>query len=223
MSRLRIVAGEFGGRRIEAPSGRGTRPTREKVREAWFSALGPGIAGARVLDLFAGTGALGLEALSRGAASVTFVESDRRAADLLERNVRQLGVVDRVLILRRDAAEVLDRLRGPGRDRGGEDPGTGAAEEPEGFGPFDLALADPPYGSDWPVRLARLLAERAFAGLLCVEHRPGALEAAEGRVWSRTYGDSALTFLRPPAPDGPPEEEADGGTDTDSEQGEGGA
>jgi len=218
VSRLRIVAGEFGGRRIEAPSGRGTRPTREKVREAWFSALGPGITGARVLDLFAGTGALGLEALSRGAASVTFVESDRRVADLLERNVRQLGVVDRVVILRRDVGAVLDRLRAPGPGHVGGDSGSEAGEEPEGLGPFDLALADPPYGSEWPTRLARLLAERGFAGLLCVEHRPGALEGVEGRIWSRTYGDSALTFLGPPAEGA---EEADGGADTDSEQGEG--
>lgn len=181
MTRLRIVAGEFGGRRIEAPTGRRTRPTREKVREAWFSALGPGIAGARVLDLFAGSGALGLEALSRGAASVTFVESDPRAASVLEGNVRALSVGARARILRRGAEAVLEELE------------EGGAE------PFDLAMADPPYESEWPRRLAGVLAETAFARLLCVEHRPGALDGVEGIVWRRTYGDSGLSFLRPPA------------------------
>lgn len=178
MSRLRIVAGTYGGRRIDAPPGRDVRPTREKVREAWFSALGPELAGTRVADLFAGSGALGLEALSRGAAFVHFVESDRRAAAVLSSNVDALGAGDRAEIVRRDVASFLD-----GR---------------EGQPPFDLALADPPYGSGWPRRLADRLRRTAFARLLCVEHQPGALDGAEGAVWSRRYGDSALTFLRPP-------------------------
>src|SRR5437868_14910167 len=89
----RIVAGVAGGRRLVVPP-RGTRPTSERVREALFSALDAavGLAGARVLDLFAGSGALGLEALSRGAAHALFVESDRRAADVLRRNARTLGL-----------------------------------------------------------------------------------------------------------------------------------
>lgn len=172
------MAGELGGRRISAPSGRGTRPTREMVREAWFSALGEAVAGARTVDLFAGSGALGIEALSRGAASVVFVESDRRAAAVIRENLDELDLGGRSRVVRADAGGFLD----------------GAADDP-----YDLALADPPYGSDWPRRLAARLGGRPFARLLCVEHAPGALEGAAGVVWQREYGDSALSFLRPPA------------------------
>lgn len=182
---MRIVAGELGGRRIQAPSGRRTRPTREKVREAWFSALGPDLAGASVADLFAGSGALGLEALSRGARSVDFVESHPRVARVLDDNVEALEVGDRVRVIRRRVEGFLDGL-----------------PDDEGY---DLVLADPPYGEGWPGRLAGRLRRRPFARLLCVEHEPGALEGAAGVVWARRYGDSALTFLRPPGP-------ADGGT-----------
>ena len=185
---LRIIAGSLGGRRIAAPRGRSTRPTREAVREAWFSALGPGVSGARVADLFAGSGALGIEALSRGAAHVTFVERGRAALATLRENLAELGLEERSEVAASEAGAFLERL---------DVPGPGAP------GPFDLALADPPYDSDWPERLAALLRERRFAGLLCVEHRPGALEDA-GAVWRRAYGDTILTFLRPPAgPDEP--------------------
>ena len=99
---LRIVAGTRGGRRITAPPGRNTRPTSDRVREALFSILGAGaLEGARVLDLFAGSGALGIEALSRGAAEATFVDSDGRAVAAIERNLAQLGLSGRVH--RRDA------------------------------------------------------------------------------------------------------------------------
>lgn len=177
---LRIVAGELGGRVIEAPSGRGTRPTRAMVREAWFSALGGAVAGARAADLFAGSGALGLEALSRGAASVDFVESSPRVARVLRRNVEELGVGDRARVVRRGVEGFLDDLS--------------EAEL------YDLVLADPPYGEDRAGRLADRLRRRPFARLLCVEHEPGALDGAPGVVWQRSYGDSALTFLRPPDP-----------------------
>lgn len=173
---LRIVAGELGGRRISAPPGRGTRPTREMVREAWFSALGDAVRGARMVDLFAGSGALGIEALSRGAASVDFVESDRRAAAVIRDNLEELGLTGRSRLVRRDVAVFL-------------------RDEPDE--PYDLALADPPYRSGWPRRLAELLGRTSFTRLLCVEHAPGALEGVEGVVWQRRYGDSALTFLRP--------------------------
>lgn len=173
---LRIVAGELGGRRISAPPGRGTRPTREMVREAWFSALASDVPGARVLDLFAGSGALGLEALSRGARSVVFVESDGRAAGVLRENVERLDLADRAVIRRDDVGSYLERPPGDG-------------------GPFDLALADPPYGTGWVRRLVERFRESPFARLLCVEHAPE--EAPEGPdvVWQRSYGDSSLTFL----------------------------
>ena len=122
---LRIVAGEFRGRRIAVPSVPGLRPTGERVREALFSILAERPVGARVLDAYAGSGALGFEALSRGAAHVVFVESDPRAARGLEQTAAALGVADRCCVLRGRVDEVL---------------GRGAAR-----GPFDLILADPPW------------------------------------------------------------------------------
>ena len=105
---MRVVAGEFGGRRLAAPRGARTRPTADRVREALFSMLGD-LSGLRVLDLYAGSGALGIEALSRGAGSAVFVESDARAAAVLERNLASLGLEQRVL--RRDVLRFL-RLAG---------------------------------------------------------------------------------------------------------------
>ncbi|WP_374727391.1 16S rRNA (guanine(966)-N(2))-methyltransferase RsmD [Haloactinomyces albus] len=124
---MRIVAGSAGGRRIEVPP-RGTRPTRERVRESLFSALESALdlSGLRVLDLYAGSGALGLEALSRGAAQATFVESDRRAARLLRRNAEKLGL-RHVRIEQTTVAAAL------------------AARPRE---PYDLVLIDPPYAVD---------------------------------------------------------------------------
>jgi 16S rRNA (guanine966-N2)-methyltransferase len=123
---VRIVAGEHRGRRLTAPPGEGTRPTSDRVREALFSILGP-MSDLRVLDLFAGTGALGLEALSRGAEHATFVERDRRAMAALRHNIATLGVAaDTVRVHARDAASFL-------RD---------AAARGDAY---DLVLLDPPY------------------------------------------------------------------------------
>jgi 16S rRNA (guanine966-N2)-methyltransferase len=119
---VRVVAGAYRGRRIEAPQGRATRPTSDRVREALFSILGP-IEGVRVLDLFAGSGALGIEALSRGAAEAMFVDSDARAVAAVRRNLDALGA--EAAVYRRDAFAWL-----------------GAAS-----GAFDLVFADPPYSS----------------------------------------------------------------------------
>jgi 16S rRNA (guanine966-N2)-methyltransferase len=130
---VRVVAGEFGGRRLAAPPGRGTRPTADRVREALFSMLGD-VSGLRVLDLFAGSGALGIEALSRGAASATFVENDARAAATIRSNLDVLGAEGEVS--RRDALAFL---------------GSAA-------GSYDLVFADPPY--DFGPLLAGPLAER---------------------------------------------------------------
>src|SRR6478735_3160550 len=120
---MRIVAGILKGRRIEAPSWEGLRPTSDKLRETLFNVLAPRIEGARVLDGFAGTGAVGIEALSRGAAHVTFVERDPRAVALIEANLAACGIGADYNIHRGD---VLAALRSPG-----------AA--------FDLILLDPPY------------------------------------------------------------------------------
>jgi 16S rRNA (guanine966-N2)-methyltransferase len=171
---MRIVAGEWGGRRIEAPKGRDTRPTTDRVREAWMAALQDEIPGARVLDLFAGSGALGLEALSRGAAHATFVENAPDALRTLNANISTLGADERARVVRTDALRYAASLD---------------------LGAFDVALADPPYGRDLAALLVRRWTERPFAALLCVEHRvddplpevPGARD--------RRYGDTVITFL----------------------------
>lgn len=126
---LRIIAGELRGRRIRTPSGRDVRPTSDKVREAIFNILGQDVTGLVVLDAWAGSGALGFEALSRGARKVTFLESDPRVAFGIETNARELGVEDRVRIVVGRVEESLKRRRIAG--------------------PYDLVLADPPYaGAD---------------------------------------------------------------------------
>lgn len=174
--RLRIVAGDLGGRYIEAPAGRRTRPTAAKVREAWFSALGDEVVNARIADLYAGSGALGIEALSRGAAHVDFVESDRRTVSALDRNLRSLGLGSRSRVVRGDALAWIDDL----------------AE------PLDLVLADPPYGSAGGARLVERFRLRPFAAQLWLEHghEAGLTGMAD---WTREYGDTRVSRFRPRA------------------------
>ncbi|HTM21589.1 MAG TPA: 16S rRNA (guanine(966)-N(2))-methyltransferase RsmD, partial [Kofleriaceae bacterium] len=122
---MRIIAGSLGGRRLKAPPGDATRPTADRVREALFSILGPPPEGARVLDLCAGAGGLGLEALSRGAAAAEFVDSDRAALAALRANIDALGLGTASRVHAGDARSVLRRLAGP----------------------FHWVFADPPYRS----------------------------------------------------------------------------
>src|SRR5438046_10023406 len=105
-----VIAGSFKGRRLATPSWAGLRPTSDKLRETLFNILAPRIAGARVLDGYAGTGAIGIEALSRGAAWVTFVERDRRAQALIEENIAHCGVENSCVIIREDITRALDDL-----------------------------------------------------------------------------------------------------------------
>lgn len=171
---MRIIAGRWKGHGIQAPPGRETRPTADPVREAWMSMLGGAVMEARVLDLFAGSGALGLEALSRGAREVVFVERARRALRTLERNVETLGAGEAVHIVRDDALRYVEGL------------------EP---GAFALALADPPYGKGFAARLLAAFRDRPFARELWVEHRfDEALPELSG-LRSRRYGDTVLTTL----------------------------
>jgi 16S rRNA (guanine966-N2)-methyltransferase len=175
---MRIIAGRWRGRRIEAPPGRDTRPTTDRVREAWMSALQPWLPGARVLDLFAGSGALGLEALSRGAEWVTFVERAGGALRALRANVERLGAGEACEIVRADAIAYVSSL------------------EP---GAFDLALADPPYGQGYADALIRLLEQRRFARWLWIEHRVTDRLPEIPGARTRRYGDTALTSI--PAPE----------------------
>jgi 16S rRNA (guanine966-N2)-methyltransferase len=170
---LRVIGGEFGGRRLEAPAGRGTRPTRDAVREAWFNAIAADLPGATVIDLFSGTGALGIEALSRGADAVDFVESDSRAYRVLRRNLETLGLLDRARTRRADVFRDLE-----------------AADERA----WHVALSDPPYGTGSAVRLVRVWLARPFSDILCVEHGRDELAGLEPD-WHRAYGDTELSFF----------------------------
>lgn len=146
---MRIIAGEHRGRRLESPPGEGTRPILDRVREALFGTLGERVVDARVLDLFAGTGALGLEALSRGARSCDFIENGTSALHALKANVAKVRARERTRIFIRDAIPFAEAL-----------------------GPlaYDIAFVDPPYGSKKLDRIVARWREVPFARVLVVEH-----------------------------------------------------
>jgi len=171
---MRIIAGKWGSRIIEAPPGRGTRPTTDRVRESWMSALHMDLPGSRVLDLFAGSGALGLEALSRGAEHATFVEKSGSALRALRSNIEKLGAADQATIVKADAIDYLEKA-------------------PEHA--FDIILADPPYGQEFAATLIRIFLRRPVAQWLWVEHRSDEpLPEAPG-ARTRNYGDTAITCI----------------------------
>src|SRR5690606_19630383 len=181
---MRIVAGKFRGKQLNSPSDQSTRPTSDRARESIFnilgSRLGPALDGRRVLDLFAGTGALGLEALSRGAAHVTFVETGAEARGLIRDHIEAFGAAGITKLLRRDAT---------------------ALGKPGTFGQFDLIFLDPPY--------AQALGEKALAELASNGWiAPGATivweESSDVEVTipdgftlddTREYGAAAIRFL----------------------------
>lgn len=168
--RVRIVAGHFRGRRLTAPADPRVRPTADRVREAWMSILGETLAGARVLDLYAGSGALGLEALSRGAIAATFVELGAPSLQALKANIAALDVGPLATVHRGDALRFA-----------------------EGLAPhsFDVAFADPPYAHDAAEQLVALFRRAPFARILSVEHRADVTLAGDD---ARRYGDTVLTF-----------------------------
>jgi 16S rRNA (guanine966-N2)-methyltransferase len=172
---VRIIGGEWRSRRLVPPDDARVRPTADRVREAWFSILGDGVSGARMADLCAGSGALGLEALSRGAATCEFVELNPRSLAALRRNVEALGAGPRAIVRRADALRVA-------RD---------AAE-----GAWDVVLADPPYGLGMGEALAEAWLARPFAPVLAIEHRVDDPMPAGGDT--RRYGETAITFYRVP-------------------------
>lgn len=176
---MRVVAGELGGRRLVAPRGWRVRPTSDRVREAIFSALGD-VAGARVLDLYCGTGALAIEAISRGAAEATLVDRDIRAA---LGNVRNLGLQDRIDLVR---SEVVPWLKRPASAGPPDDPG------------FDLVFVDPPYkladrlAPELDLHLPRRLAEGGRVIVESSARRP--LELSLPVLRERRYGGTMVTF-----------------------------
>ena len=182
---LRVIAGRHRGRRLAAPEGQGTRPTAERVRQALFDMLWhapwagrEAVEGARVLDAFAGTGALGLEALSRGASCAVFIDADRAALAALRRNIETLGEAERSRVIPGDATR-----------------------PPPADAPCSLVLLDPPYGKALVPRALEALREAGWIA-------PGALVAAEvakadlldlagfEEVAERAHGAARLVFLR---------------------------
>lgn len=145
---MRIVGGKFAGRHLTSPGGR-ARPTAEAVRDAWLRMVEPRLEGTRVIDLFAGTGALGLEALSRGARYADFVENGPSSLHSLKANIAALRVREKARVFKKDAIPFAEGLE-PGR--------------------YAVAFADPPYGSRMLDRLVEIWEERRFAEVLCVEH-----------------------------------------------------
>jgi len=172
---VRIVGGEWGSRRIESPPDVRARPTTDRVREAWMAILGERLRDAAVVDLFAGSGAMGLEALSRGAARCDFVELSPASIAALGRNLAALGVPSSVARVHR-----ADALR------------YAAKLEPLAF---DVAFADPPYTTEHASRIAALFRERPFARILGVEHD---VHEDVGPGDHRRYGRTVLTFLEAP-------------------------
>ena len=170
---MRVIAGELKGRQLKAPTWDGLRPTSDRLRETLFNILGPHVNGARVLDGYAGTGAIGIEALSRGAAHVTFVERDPRAVRLIEQNLARAGVVERYAIIRAGFAR-LD-------------------------GAFEIIILDPPYARDAVTDALAAVGGMAREDTrVVIEHAKRYQAPAEhgGLVLQRTViaGDSALAF-----------------------------
>ncbi|MCZ8205639.1 16S rRNA (guanine(966)-N(2))-methyltransferase RsmD [Gemmatimonas sp.] len=170
---MRIIAGRWKGRRLAAPPGDLVRPTADRVREAWMSMVHPLLPDARVLDLCSGSGALGLESLSRGAAHCDFVEQAPRALKVLQANLDALGGHSGAVIHRGEAVHFVEHLR----------PGS-----------YDVAFADPPYASDTARRLAEQWLAVPFAAVFAVEHSSSVALPTMGET--RRYGTTALTFFR---------------------------
>ena len=170
---MRIVAGRWRGRKIDAPPGRDVRPTLDRVREAWMSILQHDIPGSRVLDLYAGSGALGLEALSRGADWADLVENDPRTIRILRKNIDSLEAGDFLAVHRADAISFAKKLD---------------------VNAYDLAFADPPYAGGAAAALVEVWLTTPFSRILSVEH--DAREKLSGATDTRRYGSSAITFYR---------------------------
>jgi 16S rRNA (guanine966-N2)-methyltransferase len=180
---LRVIAGAYKGRRLKTPGWDGLRPTADRLRETLFNVVSSRVTGARVLDGFAGTGALGIEAFSRGAVSVVFVDEDPRACALVAENLARCGIENGYAIIRASAARGIENLRLAGQV-------------------FDLLLLDPPYGLEPARALDGVEALMAPDALLVLEHgrrQPVPAEAGRLRLGrDLKSGDSALAFYTCP-------------------------
>ncbi|MBK6488668.1 MAG: RsmD family RNA methyltransferase [Gemmatimonadetes bacterium] len=174
---MRIIAGRWRGRRITAPPGQAVRPTGDRTREAWMSRLHAELPLARVLDLYAGSGALGLEALSRGAAFCDFVESAAPSVRAIRANAATLGALPIMAVHREDALQFVSRL--PARA-------------------YDIVMADPPYHLGLAAQLVHAWRATPFSHILTVEHHVD--DALPDGGIERRYGMSAVTLYRAAAP-----------------------
>ena len=181
MTQIRVIAGKYGGRKIDAPdfSNSRTKPMGERIRNAMFNRIGEEVRGARVLDVFAGTGSVGLEALSRGASFVTFVERDKIAQKILQKNVLSLGAENESEIIRTTVNNWLETA------------------EPE---MYDIILADPPYHDLQLSTVSRLFGLLKPKGLMVLSHTGRGegpnLENSIVVVDNRSYGNATLTSFR---------------------------
>ena len=174
---MRIVGGRWRGRTLASPPDARVRPTADKMREAWMSIVASALPDARVLDLFAGSGALGLEALSRGAASADFVEIAPASLKVLRANAERLGALPQAAIRRADALRFAAAL---------------------GAGAYDVAFADPPYRLGAAPKLAELWLATPFATLVGIEHASDEPMPPGGDT--RRYGQTSVTFYRDTGP-----------------------
>ncbi|HWP42603.1 MAG TPA: 16S rRNA (guanine(966)-N(2))-methyltransferase RsmD [Blastocatellia bacterium] len=177
-----MIGGYYRGRRLRAAGGLQVRPTSDRLRETLFNILSSEVEGSRFLDICAGSGAVAIEALSRGASHATLIEASRRACSVIEENLRSLGISERATLINRDAVGALRRL---------------ASERQQ----FDIAFFDPPYDSELYSKVMTILATESVlspGGILVVEHRakaPPAIEVEGLRLYRRLkQGESALAF-----------------------------
>jgi 16S rRNA (guanine966-N2)-methyltransferase len=175
---VRIISGKYGGRKIEAPDNSRTHPMSERIRNALFNSIGSEISGAKVLDAFAGTGAIGLEALSRGASSVVFIEKDRIAQKILAKNITSLDAENHTVVIRTTVSNWVD---------------TAETEE------FDIIFADPPYHDPQFSTVSKLFGLLKVGGLMVLSHPGRGEEPTKPGVVvvdNRSYGNAFLTLYR---------------------------
>jgi 16S rRNA (guanine966-N2)-methyltransferase len=180
---MRVIAGEARSTRLVSPKGATVRPTSDAVREALFSSLGDAVVDARFLDLYAGTGAVGIEALSRGAAFCVFVERDRRCVQAIRANLGNTRLSDRAVVVPRDAKQAVEQVLTE-------------------HGPFGIVFLDPPYDDASAARVAEAaLSGRVVAapGLLILQHsRKAPFQGLPEPQRTRRYGETVLSFYERP-------------------------
>ena len=183
---MRVIGGIYGGRRLRAAGGQAVRPTSDRLRETLFNILSTAVAGSRFLDICAGSGAVSIEAISRGASHVTLIESSRRACSVIEANLKSLDISAIATLINRDAVTALKRIASQNRR-------------------FDIAFFDPPYGSDLYREVITILGREGVleqGGILVVEHRaktPPPAEVEGLKLFRQLkQGESALAFYEKP-------------------------